>query len=280
MPGLRLFYPKRNQHTAQPTAAQSFRHSPQLGYRKRILSQRFQSLLILAKALGHSGGIGGKLRVFFLQDRDHPVAQAVAQKILCAVGAIGNIAEVEFLQKIQHLLPGNVQHRADDPAPHRSNAPQPLQPRTPHQVHQHSFGVVVSGVGRGDLAGQGIKKGVAGFPGGGFQALFPGGHLAAAQMQGDIKAAAEGFYKIFIPLGFLTPKTVVKMGRFQGNSQLILQQVQGKGKRYGIRAAGQGADYLVAGAQHIIAFYKRQQGFIHASTPGRRIGRRRPAIGA
>ena len=88
-------------------------------------------------------------------------------------------------------------------------------------------------------------------------------------MQGDVIAAAEFFYKGLIPIGLLSPEAVVEVGRFQGDSQLFPQQIQGKEQRHGVRPAGNGAGHPVAGGYQIISPDEIQELIQHASTPGR-----------
>ena len=83
------------------------------------------------------------------------MADAVAQELVGAVGAVLPVGKPVFGQKVLHLLPGDVQHGTDDIAMDGCDTAKALQSGTTEQVHQDGFGIVVGGVGRGDFAGEG-----------------------------------------------------------------------------------------------------------------------------
>ena len=127
-----------------------------------------------------------------------------------------------LLQKAQHFLPGYGEHGPDQRAADRGNSPQPLQTGTPHQMHQHGLGVVIGGMGGGDLAGQPSQECVSGISGGSFQPLFARGDGGASPMEGDSHSLAEIPDKGLVPVGLRTPQAVVEMGCGQPDIQFIL----------------------------------------------------------
>ena len=197
------------------------------------------------------------------------MTDTISQKGIGSVGAVLPVGKPPGKQKFLHLLPVYQQHGADDLSADRGDGAQPFQTGAADHAHDHRLGVVVGGVGGGDFPVQTPKKGIPGIPGGGFQPLFSRTNLHRTHMQGDVIASAEFPDKGFIPVGFFPTEMVVKMGGFQTDVQLILQQIQCKQERHGIRPAGDGADDRISRRHHIILPDHPQELIPHVSTPGR-----------
>ena len=129
---------------------------------------------------------------------------------------------------------------------------------------------IIGGVGGGNLSGQTPQKRIPCIPGRRFQSLFAGDDPAGAQMQRNIVAPAEIRHKGLVPVGFGTAQMVIEVSSFQGNTQLIPQQIQRKQHCHGIRAAGDRRNYAVSGGKKRLLFQKGAQFIQHASTPGPR----------
>ena len=232
--------------------------------------QLVQKLRILPKSLGGGGEAGGDAGILLFQQGHQMMPQPVTEEFVAAVGAVLHMADVVFVQKGLHLGPGHIQHGPDEPVGLWRDAAQAPQARATDQVHQHRFGVVVGGVGGGDGAIEAAKICVSRFPCRRFQPLGAGNHSSGAQMQGDIVEIAEFFNKFRIPLRFLPPEVVVKMGSLHGDAQLLLQQPHPPQQRHGVGTAGYGAEDPVPRLHHLIPAEGGEHLIQHASTPGRR----------
>ena len=265
---LRLRHTVFLQKPLQVPALQSLRQLPQPGYRRQLrLQLGLKEIFILPQPPGRGGKGQADAGVLRPEQGHHRMPDAVAQEFVCRVGAVLPVGQVVFLQKGLHLLPGDIQHGADDGPIHRGDAPQSLQPGAPEQVHEHGFGVVIGGVGSGDFSREGAQKRVSCLPGGGLQPLLPGTHLSAPNGEGNAVAGAEIPNEGLVGVGLRPPEMVVKMGGGQVYLQFFPQQVHSKQQRHGIRPAGDGADHrfprrcqLPEGGRELIQ---------HASTPGR-----------
>ena len=173
-----------------------------------------------------------------------------------------------LLQKRLHVIPGDREHGADHISADRCNGPQAFQPCAANQAHEHRLGIVIGGMGGGNLSGKTPQKRVPGIPGRRFQALFPGNNPAGAQVQRNTVAPAEIRHKGLVPVRFGTAQMVIEVGGLQGNPQLIPQQIQRKQHCHGIRAAGDSSNYLVSRGKKCLLFQKGAQFIQHASTPG------------
>ena len=151
------------------------------------------------------------------------MTQPIAQEGVGFIGTILHKGQMVFFQKCQHLIPGHREQGADQLFPLGSDASQALQPRAPHQVQQHGFGVVISGVGGGDGAIQGGKIGIPGLPGSGLQAFFSGHHITVTHKQRNIELMTKRADEGFIPVRFFAPEVVVKMSSGQFHAQFFFQ---------------------------------------------------------
>ena len=166
------------------------------------------------------------------------------------------------------LRPGAGKKGTDDVFPPDRNSAQPPQTGSPEQMEQQRFSVVVGVVGGGQLAGRGEpQKVVTQDPGGLLQAFTgfrsPPGGVSASQTEGNFPGGAERPAEFRVPIRFLAPEPMVKMGGPEADFQLRRQRPQNPKQGHGVGTAGQGDGHVVPGGEQSIVLKKAEDLIFH-----------------
>ena len=201
-----------------------------------------------------------RLGVELKEQGQHLVAHPVAGVGGVGVALVLHMGDVAAAEVVLHLLPGHLQHGADEHPLPGLNAPQALEARASDEVHEHRLRLVpgvVSGGNEGVTLPPGgvVEKGIAQGPGGLLHPLPPlggsGGHVPVAHMKGDLVAFTPRADKVLLPVGGLAD-AVVEVGGPHLVAALLCPVQEAAEQIHGVRSPGHRAQHPVPGGNQVV----------------------------
>ena len=178
------------------------------------------------------------------------MADAVAGVLVAVVARIVDKVQPIFPAKLLNLLAGTPNQRTDNLPAHRRDTAQTVESGPSCQIEQDGFRVVIEVV-RGSnpalLPCQCGQQLIPALSGKGFHRLSCLLCLLlcpdAVNRQRNVIPSAKIGAELLVSLRFLAAQTVVDVAGLHPNVQLLLQPMQSKQQRCGIRSAGKSDHY-------------------------------------